>query len=251
MAGYDDGDGVGRAGAADRAHRARVAGLLRELAVGDDLAAVDLAVQGVEHGAAERAAGQRQVDRQAERVVVALEVRRERVAGGRELAVGAHEPRPDAGGDAGQRGVLGLALEGDPQHAARALDDEQRADRGLERRVDGVGEALLHGGGGQAVKELLGQGGHAVTRSRRVRTAVETRWRAASGEVPRSGGDAVVVEVLDEAQPQRVAGGGGKRGDQRLEARRRRTRPRPRAWAARRSGPRGGAGGAGRARSWS
>ena len=83
---------------------------------------------------------------------------------------------------AGQRGVQRLALEGDPQHAALALDDDERADRGLERGVDGVGEALLHGGGGQAVEELLGQGGHAVTLSRRVRTAVDTRWRAASGE---------------------------------------------------------------------
>ena len=129
-----------------------------QLAVGDDLAAVDLAVQRLEHGAAERAAGQRQVDREVERVVVALEVGRERVAGGRELAVGAHDPRPDAGGDAGQRGVLRLALEGDPEHAALALDDEQRADRGAQRGVDGVGEALLHGGGGQAVEEVLGRG---------------------------------------------------------------------------------------------
>ena len=46
---------------------------------------------------------------------------------------------------------------------------------------------------------------------------METRWRAASGEQPSARGDAVVVEVVDEAQPQRVLGGGRERGDQRLE----------------------------------
>ena len=66
----------------------------------------------------------------------------------------------------------------------RALDDHERADRGRERGVDGIGEALAHGGGGEPVEEGVGQGSHAETLSRRVRTAVDTRWRAASGEVP-------------------------------------------------------------------
>ena len=82
--------------------------------------------------------------------------------------------------------VQRLALEGDPEHAVRALDDHERADRGGEGGVDGIGQALAHGGGGEPVEEGVGQGSHAVTLSRRVRTAVDTRWRAASGEVPSS-----------------------------------------------------------------
>ena len=39
--------------------------------------------------------------------------------------------------------------------------------------------------------------------SRRVRTAVETRWRAATVGAAEPVGDALVVEVVDEAQPQR------------------------------------------------
>ena len=186
VAGDDDRDRVGGAGGADRAHGPWVAGLARERAVGDDLAAVDLVVQRLEHRAPERAADEREVDRQVEAVVVALEVARERVAGGGELAVGLHDPRPHAGRHAGERAIERLALERDPEDAARALDDHERADRGLERGVDGVGEALAHGGGGEPVEEGVGQGSHGVTLSRRVRTAVDTRWRAASGEVPSS-----------------------------------------------------------------
>ena len=141
-------------------------------------------MQRLEHRAPERAAHEREVDRQVEAVVIALEVARERVAGGGQLAVGLHDPRPHAGRDAGERVVQRLALEGDPEHAVLALHDHERADRGLQRGVDGIGEPLAHGGGGEPVEEGVGQGSHAVTLSLRVRTAVDTRWRAASGEVP-------------------------------------------------------------------
>ena len=56
VAGHDDRDRVGGAGGAGRADRGRVAGLAGERAVGDDLAAMDLAVQRLEHRAAERPA---------------------------------------------------------------------------------------------------------------------------------------------------------------------------------------------------
>jgi hypothetical protein len=147
---------------------------------------MDVAVQRLEHGAAERPAHEREVDGQVEAVVVALEVGRQRVAGRRQLAVGVHDPRADPGRHAGQRLVQRLALEGDPEHAVGPLDDHERADRGRERGVDGVGKALGHGGRGEPVEEGIGQGSHGATLSRRVRTAVDTRWRAASGEVPSS-----------------------------------------------------------------
>ena len=68
---------------------------------------------------------------------------------------------------------------------ARALDDEQAADRGAQAGEDGVGEALADGGGGDGLQQGVGQGSHAACLSRRVRTAVETRWRAATAEQPR------------------------------------------------------------------
>ena len=84
-----------------------------------------------------------------------------------------------------------VASSGSPSKAIRstplcALDDDERAERGGERGVDGIGQALAHGRGGEPVEEGVGQGSHEVTLSRRVRTAVDTRWRAASGEVPSS-----------------------------------------------------------------
>ena len=65
-----------------------------------------------------------------------------------------------------------------------ALDDEQAADRGAQAGEDGVGEALAHGGGGDGLEQGVGERGHAASLSRSVRTAVDTRWRAATAEMP-------------------------------------------------------------------
>ncbi len=80
--------------------------------------------------------------------------------------------------------VLGLVLEAHPHDAAGALDDEQAADRRGEPGEHGVGEALAHRGGGDGLEQGVGQGGHAASLSRRVRMAVDTRWRAATAEMP-------------------------------------------------------------------
>ena len=68
--------------------------------------------------------------------------------------------------------------------AALALHDQQLPDRRLEAGVDGVGEPLAHGGGGDRVEQFGGEGHAAIPWLRRVRMAVETRWRAATGEQP-------------------------------------------------------------------
>ena len=158
-----------------------------------------------------------QVDRQRERVVVALEVGGERVAG-------AGRARGRSGRCAGRRRpprAARVTSSGSPSKAMRSTPRSPWTTSSgpsgvLQRRVDGVGEALLHGGGGQAVEELLGQGGHATALSQ----GSDGGGDALAGGLRRGAerrGDAVVVEVLDEAQPQRVLGGGRERGDQRLE----------------------------------
>ncbi len=105
-----------------------------------------------------------------------------RVSG--QLAVGGDDARAEPRGDLGQHTVLGLLLEAHADHAVRALDDEQAADRRAQPGEDGVGEALAHRGGGDGLEQGFGQGGHAASLSRRVRTAVDTRWRAATEEMP-------------------------------------------------------------------
>ena len=101
-----------------------------------------------------------------------------------ELAVGGDQARAEAAGHLGQHVILGLLLEADADDAARALDDQQAAERGVQAGEDAVGEAFADGGGGDGLQQGFGQGSHAACLSRRVRTAVETRWRAASGEQP-------------------------------------------------------------------
>ena len=118
------------------------------------------------------------------RVALALEVGLEHVARGGQLAVGAHDARAEPGGDLGKHLVVGLVLEADAHHAARALDDEQATDRRAQAGENGVGEALAHGGGGDGLEQGVGERGHAAALSRRVRTAVDTRWRAATAEMP-------------------------------------------------------------------
>ena len=81
--------------------------------------------------------------------------------------------------------ILGLLGEGDPDEALGPLDDQQPAERRVQAGEDGVGEPFAHRGGGDGLEQRLGQGGHAKL-SRRVRTAVETRWRAATVEQPSS-----------------------------------------------------------------
>jgi hypothetical protein len=65
-----------------------------------------------------------------------------------------------------------------------ALDDEQRAERGVQMGVDGVGQSLAHGGGGDRLEQAGGKGHAAIPWVRRVRMAVETRCRAATVDVP-------------------------------------------------------------------
>ncbi len=77
-----------------------------------------------------------------------------------------------------------FAGEGDPHDAGRPLDHQQTADRGAQAGEDGVGEAHAHGGGGDGLEQGVGERGHAAALSRRVRTAVDTRWRAATVEMP-------------------------------------------------------------------
>ena len=63
----------------------------------------------------------------------------------------------------------------------------------------------------------------------RVRRAEDTRWRAASGEHVEPAGDRLVLEVVDEAQPQRGAGalGSGRRSGLEAVERLRIGRPTP------------------------
>ena len=96
------------------------------------------------------------------------------------------DERLDAGRDLGEQRVEGVLLEAHAEDAAGALDDRERADRRLQARVDGIGEPLGHGRGGDAVEQVLGEGHAAAPWERRVRMAVETRWRAAWGEMPRT-----------------------------------------------------------------
>ena len=79
----------------------------------------------------------------------------------------------------------GLLGEADADDAALALDDEQRADRGVQAGVEGVDESLAHGGGGDRSRAGGGQAHAGIPWVRRVRMAVETRWRAATAEQPR------------------------------------------------------------------
>ena len=78
----------------------------------------------------------------------------------------------------------GSSSKPDAHDAALALDDEQAADRRAQAGEDGVGEALAHRGGGDGLEQGVGKRGHAAALSRRVRTAVDTRWRAAAEEMP-------------------------------------------------------------------
>ena len=128
---------------------------------------------------------EREVDGQPVRVALAGEVGVERVARAAELAVRADDARPEARGDLRQHAVLGLLLEADADDAALALDDEQAPDRRLEAGEEGVGEPLAHRGGGDGLEQGVRERGHAASLSRRVRTAVDTRWRAATAEIPR------------------------------------------------------------------
>ena len=80
--------------------------------------------------------------------------------------------------------------------------------------------------------------------------AVETRWRAAADGAAEAGRDALVVEVLDEAQPQRGLRAGRQRADQRLERVVVVLRLGDRGGRRRRSAPRAGGRAGGRARSW-
>jgi hypothetical protein len=113
--------------------------------------------------------------------------------------------------------VLGLLLEGDTDDPARPLDDQETADRSVETGEDRVGESLADGGGGDGFEQGIGQGSHAACLSRRLRTAVETRWRAASGGAAEPSGDVLVLEVVDETQPKRRARRLRERRDERLE----------------------------------
>ena len=65
-----------------------------------------------------------------------------------------------------------------------ALDDEQAADRSAQAGEHGVDEALPHGGGSDGLEQGVGQRGHAGSLSRSVRMADDTRWRAATAEMP-------------------------------------------------------------------
>jgi len=130
-----------------------------------------------------RRGDQREVDRHADRAL-AGEVRLERVARAGQLAVGPDDPGPEPAGHLGQHVVLGLLLEPDADHAGRALHDEQAPDRRAQAGEDGVGEALAHRGGGDGLEQGVGERGHAAALSRRVRTAVDTRCRAATVEMP-------------------------------------------------------------------
>ena len=141
-------------------------------------------MQGLEHLAAEGRADEPEIDGQLEPVLVALQVAGERVACRGELAVGADDPRSEPVGNLRKDDVLGLLLEGDTDDPARPLDDQETADRSVETGEDRVGESLADGGGGDGFEQGIGQGSHAACLSRRLRTAVETRWRAASGEQP-------------------------------------------------------------------
>ena len=78
----------------------------------------------------------------------------------------------------------GSSSKPDADDAALALDDEQAADRRAQAGEHGVDEALAHGGGGDGLEQGVGERGHAASLSRRVRTAVDTRWRAATAEMP-------------------------------------------------------------------
>ena len=101
----------------------------------------------------------------------------------RQLAVGGDDPRPEPAGDLGEHVVLGLLLEAHADDAVLALDDEQAADRGAQTGEHGVDEALPHGGGSDGLEQGVRKRGHAASLSRSVRTADDTRWRAAAAEM--------------------------------------------------------------------
>ena len=101
----------------DRARRLRVPDARGERAVGDDVARADLGVERRERGAAEVGPHEREVDGHVEPLVLALEVGREHVARGGELAVGGDDPRAEAGGDLGEQDVDGLASKPTRAHA--------------------------------------------------------------------------------------------------------------------------------------
>ena len=92
---------------------------------------------------------------------------------------------PRCAGDLREQRVVGLLGEADAHDAALALHDQELPDRRVEAGVDGVGEALAHGGGGDRVQQAGGKGHAGIPWVRRVRIAVETRWRAATAEQPR------------------------------------------------------------------
>ena len=131
----------------------------------------------------------------------------------RQLAVGrrrcaaraARRPRPAHGPRAPPRSPRG------PRRAGPGRRAGGRS--GGQPGKDGVGEALAHRGGGDGLEQGFGQGGHATSLSRRVRTAVDTRWRAATAEDAQRPGDASRVEVIDEAQAQCVLRRVRQRGD--------------------------------------
>ena len=147
-----------------------------------------------------------EVDGQLERVVVALEVGRRARRGSTASSRSEATMRgPSAAATPASSAVLGLLLEADADDAVRALDDQQAADRGAEagedRRRRGLRgrrrrrrpRAGCRGGGscGVPLSERADGGGHALARGLR-------------GDAEPAG-DVVVVEVLDEAQPQGLA----------------------------------------------
>jgi hypothetical protein len=155
----------------------------REPAVGDHAAGPDPA-QLFQRGTPEGRPDEAEVDRQLEPLVLAREVGVDRVARGGELGVGGDDAGAEAGRDLGEQPVDGLLSEADAHDAVLALDDGERADRRVHAGVDGVGEALADRRGCDRLEQVGGQAHAGIPWVRRVRMAVETRWRAATGEQP-------------------------------------------------------------------
>ena len=186
MAGDHDGDRVAPERGPGRAHRAGASDAGGERAVGGDRAARDAAQLG-EHVELEGRAREREIDGQVEPGPLALQIGLELLAGDRGLGARAHDARAQTAGDAGEDRVLGLLGEADPADAAGALHHQEAADGGVGVAVDRVGQALRDRGGAQPLEHGVGKSlgtGHVIL-ALRVRTAPDTRWRAASGEQPR------------------------------------------------------------------
>ena len=187
-------------------------------AVGDDVAAADLGVQRLERGAAEVRAHELQVDRAGQRLVARPRSRPDARRAWRR----ARGPRRRCAGRACAATPASSASSGSSSKPTRTTPcgpcTMSRRPIGVARRVKTASASPSRdGGGGDGVEQVGGEAHAGIPRvAERADGGGDALARGLLGAAE-ARGELLVVEVVDEAQPQRGPRALVQRGDQRLE----------------------------------